>query len=409
MNYRQLGLLWIAILGTAVLSFAQNNSFSLFIDCNCDRNYLRQEIPYVNHVRDQGLADVQLFIFDIRTGSGGRSYTLNFSGTGKFEGIKHELTYETSPNMTRDEVRTGLLKKTTQGLLNYLLLTDMADKITFAVTDLQTQQEMEVTTEDPWNYWIFEMYGEGEWEKETSRNSFSVEVGASADRVTEDWRVRMNVELDNSESRFKSGEDEFLSKRHRYSFWGDLVRSLGPHWSTGISGSIRQSTFRNINLGTRFSPAIEYSLYPYEEVLRREITFAYRVGYLYNDYIETTIFDQDQEHLFNTSIDIRMRFRQPWGDIFTNLEGSAYLHDLNKNRLELDSFVSIRIVQGLAVRFSINANLIRDQINLPVGDATIEDILLRQRQIATDFEFSTGIGLSYTFGSAYNNIINTRL
>ena len=71
--------------------------------------------------------------------------------------------------------------------------------------------------------------------------------------------------------------------------------------------------------------------------------------------------------------------------------------------------VAVRIFKGLAVRFSANVQLIRDQINLPVGDASLEDVLLRQRQIATDFTAGTSVGLSYTFGSAYNNIVNTRL
>ncbi len=73
------------------------------------------------------------------------------------------------------------------------------------------------------------------------------------------------------------------------------------------------------------------------------------------------------------------------------------------------SYVSVRVFKGLAVRFSANLELVRDQLNLPVGDASIEDILLRQRQIATDFEMGIGIGLSYTFGSAFNNVVNTRL
>jgi hypothetical protein len=63
----------------------------------------------------------------------------------------------------------------------------------------------------------------------------------------------------------------------------------------------------------------------------------------------------------------------------------------------------------LSVRFSGRFEIIRDQINLPSGDASIEDVLLQQKQIATDFEMGFDVGLSYTFGSAFNNIINTRL
>ncbi|MGY8916171.1 MAG: hypothetical protein ACKVJF_13960, partial [Flavobacteriales bacterium] len=88
---------------------------------------------------------------------------------------------------------------------------------------------------------------------------------------------------------------------------------------------------------------------------------------------------------------------------------SAFLNDWNKNRLEVDSYLSAGIFKGFSVRFSGDLKLIQDQINLPAGSASLEDVLLQQKQIATNFEIGFGIGLSYTFGSAFNNVINTRL
>ena len=73
------------------------------------------------------------------------------------------------------------------------------------------------------------------------------------------------------------------------------------------------------------------------------------------------------------------------------------------------NFINLRIIQGLALRVTGRFQLIRDQINLPKGEVSIEDLLLRQRQIATDFKNTISLGLSYTFGSIFNNIVNTRL
>ncbi|MGB5419685.1 hypothetical protein [Algibacter sp.] len=67
------------------------------------------------------------------------------------------------------------------------------------------------------------------------------------------------------------------------------------------------------------------------------------------------------------------------------------------------------MLKGFSVRFSGDLQFIRDQINLPAGEASIEDVLLQQKQIATDFDLGLSVGLTYTFGSAFNNIINTRL
>ena len=88
---------------------------------------------------------------------------------------------------------------------------------------------------------------------------------------------------------------------------------------------------------------------------------------------------------------------------------SNYLHDISKRSLEFDSFVSFRVFKGLSARVSADFELINDQLNLPKRNATVEEILLRQRQLATAFDMGFGVGLSYTFGSMYNNIINTRL
>lgn len=408
--YRLL-ILFAIFLGGTTATNAQTAKINLFIDCNCDRSYLRQEINYVNHVRDQALADIQLFIYDIRMGNGGRSYTLSFEGKNEFKDIKQELIYKTSPNMTNDEIRRGLKDKLSLGLLAYLLKSDQADQIEFTISqeEQSAEQQSIIVEDDPWNNWIFEIRGEAELEKEASRSGVDMEFGFEGDHVTEDWRIRADLEFNHSESEFKSGDEEFISKRQRHYAFGSVVRSLSSHWSAGIFSGIQHNTYNNIDVSYSLRPAIEYNIFPYREVLRREVVIAYSAGFLQNNYIKSTIFGEKREALLNQSLEMQARFRQPWGDVFANLEVSSFLHDLSKNRIELFSRVSIRVFKGLSVSFSANLDLIRDQINLPAGEASIEDILLRQRQIATNFQFSTGIGVSYTFGSAFNNIINTRM
>jgi hypothetical protein len=50
----------------------------------------------------------------------------------------------------------------------------------------------------------------------------------------------------------------------------------------------------------------------------------------------------------------------------------------------------------------------RDQIYLPLGEATTEEILLRQRQLLTGYQYFFNFGFRYSFGSIYNNIVNPR-
>ena len=387
----------------------ETESLKLFIDCNCERNYLRQEINFVNHVRDKTLANIELFIYDIANGSGGRTYKLDFKGKGDYQEIVNESSYDTNANMSSDDIRKGLLNAVKNGLLKYIINSDLAGKVEYNISDEGLAARQDIDFDDPWNNWIFEVYGEAELNKETSRKRFSYEVGFESDHVTEKWRIRTDLQLNQANSEFQREDETFTSERFRYSGDGSIVRSLSDHWSTGVFAGARHDTFTNLDFRYYFSPAIEYNIFPYNEVLRREIVFAYKIGYFHNDYIDQTIFGKLQEGIFNHSLDVQVRYRQPWGNIFSRLRASSFLNDFNKNRVQLYGNVSVRLFKGLAVRFSGNFEIIRDQINLPAGDATIEDVLLQQKQIATDFELGFSVGLSYTFGSAYNNIINTRL
>ena len=53
--------------------------------------------------------------------------------------------------------------------------------------------------------------------------------------------------------------------------------------------------------------------------------------------------------------------------------------------------------------------LVRDQIFLPRSGISDEEVLLERRALETDSRFFLGFGFSYTFGSIYNNIVNSRL
>lgn len=393
-------------------TFAQEEAktqLKLFVDCNCDKSYIRQEINFVNHVRDQAQANVQLFIYDIANGSGGRTYKLDFKGKDDYVDINENGNFDTNVNFTSDEVRKGLVKVIKRGLLRYLIETEMAGDINYKISNSGLAQQQDIDFNDPWNNWIFEVYGEAELNKESSRKEFEYELGFESDRVTEKWRIRTDVQMNQASSEFKRDDETFTSERFRYFGAGSIVRSLNDHWSTGVFSGLSHDTFTNIDFRYYFNPAIEYNIFPYNEVLRREIVFAYRIGYFHNDYIEPTIFNKMEEGKFNHSLDVQVRYRQPWGNIYSRLRASSFLDDFEKNRVQLYSRFSVRLVKGLSVRFSGNFEIIRDQINLPAGDASIEDVLLQQKQIATDFELGFSIGLSYTFGSAFNNIINTRL
>jgi len=392
-------------------SFPQEgeDSIKLFVECNCEKSYIQQEIGFLDHVRDQDLANVQLFIYDIANGSGGRTYKMEFTGKGQYADVIKKIDFEGNANMTSDDVRKGLVKTIKSGLLRYLVLSDLSDNIDYDIGKEGIKQLQDIDFNDPWNNWLFEVFGSARFDKESSRSNFSYEVGVETDRVTEKWRIRGDFKLSQANSKFIQDGEEFTSSRERYFGYGSVVRSINDHWSTGIFAGAEYNTFNNLDLSANLTPAVEYNIFPYNEVLRREIVFAYKIGYVYNDYIETTIFDQDAESFFRHSLEVQLRYRQPWGNIYARLIGSSFINDASKNRAQFFTRLSVRLLKGLAVNLSADLKYIQDQINLPAGDASIEDVLLQQKQIATDFDLGFSVGLSYTFGSAYNSVINQRL
>ncbi|GAI81285.1 unnamed protein product [marine sediment metagenome] len=132
------------------------------------------------------------------------------------------------------------------------------------------------------------------------------------------------------------------------------------------------------------------------------------MNYYYNEYIEETVYEKTSESLWGQSLDVTLEVKQPWGNATISVDGSHYFHDASKNRVSLWGHMSIRLVRGLNLDIFGSYSRIHDQLNLPKGDASLDEILLRRRELATDYDYRISIGLSYTFGSVYSNVVNPR-
>lgn len=223
------------------------------------------------------------------------------------------------------------------------------------------------------------------------------------------WRVRNEIDWDYDREEYETDEGTILSINREYEYQGSVVRSLNNHWSIGLFGAIFSNSYENRALSAKLMPALEWNFFPYQISDRKELTVAYRLGGRYDDYMDSTIYNKSREQLMEQSIDISFDMRQPWGNLEFELEGSNYLMNIQQNRLEFESDISIRLIKGLALDVGGGVSLIHDQRHLPKGDATKEDILLQRRELTTSYQYDFYMGVSYTFGSIYNNIVNSRL
>jgi hypothetical protein len=72
----------------------------------------------------------------------------------------------------------------------------------------------------------------------------------------------------------------------------------------------------------------------------------------------------------------------------------------------LNGNTNVRLFKGFEFFVGGNYERIRDQIYLPKGEATDEEVLVRRRQLATGYRYFVEFGVSYSFGSIFNNIVN---
>jgi len=386
------------------------NAVKIFLDCDdCDMNYTRQEIPYINYVRDVREAEVYILVTDQNTGSGGEQFTFTFQGQGKFKGLNDTLTYTSSPDQTNTiirEKRTNMLK---MGLMRYVAKTPLFNEIEIDHNrDLESEEVV-----DRWNNWVFELSTEPQFESEESAKQLELRNSININKVTPD--IKLEIEMDHFFNREKfienAGTDSSSTSTYTTSaFMLDnlFVKSLGEHWSAGLKWNLGSSTRENFNFRTDFLPSIEYDIYPYSESTHRQLRILYGAGIQVNNYIDTTVYNKVKENLFLQRLNVAFQIQKKWGSINLILIASNYFHDFSKNRVELGSSVNIRIVKGLSISLNGGVAHINDQLNLKKGDVSEAERLLQLRELATKYRIEGGVELTYTFGSIYNNIVNPR-
>lgn len=383
---------------------------ALFLDCNaCDETFIRQEMTYVDYVRDREVADIHVLVTQQGTGAGGEAQTIDLLGLGPFAGIDQTGVYTTLASTTEDEEREGFLRTLQALLVPYLLRTSVAERVRVVVEEPEGPVSGGAPSgDDPWHQWTVELYADGSADFESRQQSFDTRYGIYVNRVTEDWKIQLRPFFNYNYDRFERDDETIRSTARRDGFTSYVVRSISPHWSVGAFGDVFTSTFDNVEMRYRLMPAIEYSLYPYREATRRQLTIAYRIGASQIAYQDTTIYDEIDELLPEHTLTAGYEVTQPWGEVDIGVNASQYLHEPERYAVQFDGSVDVRITQGLSLSLGGNVAFIQNQLNLPKGDADLEEVLLRRRQLETNYRAGLNFGFRYRFGSIYNNIVNPR-
>ncbi|MEO6068912.1 MAG: hypothetical protein ABIN57_10095 [Chitinophagaceae bacterium] len=404
---------------SSLFSNAQTKSekIKLFVDCSntfCDMSYLKTEINLVDFILDNKAADVHLLITEQRAGSGGSHYQLIFFGQNNYKNLKDTLQFNTDPNSTDFETRKLLSKYVQFGLIPFIARTDVAKFATIELKQSADSKEMApiAATKDKWNYWVFRVSGNGNLNADKIYKGIRYSSNLSANRVTDKRKVSFNLSGSKNITTYEfeslSGVSKYEVKNENYSFYHQLVNSINEHWSYGYDAQASRSTFSNYKLQTSFTPAIEYNFFPYKEVNNKLLTVKYGLDVIHNNYIDTTLYNKTKETLFGQGLSVSLSYNQKWGTTYFGLNYHNYLHNFEYYNLGMSSSVNVRITGGLTFNVFLFGGLVRDQLYLPKGDVTEQEVLTRRRQLASAYNYYTSFGISYRFGSKLNNFVNPR-
>ncbi|MBT8398537.1 MAG: hypothetical protein HKO65_15480 [Gemmatimonadetes bacterium] len=391
---------------------------SVFLDCHliisCDTDHFRREITFVNWVRQREDARLHLILTWTRSGAG-TEYQFDNIGLGDWAGEESHLTWTSSSVNTRDEIINGITRTMALGFVQYAQRLGLAEqlRVVFDPADaIQTARQVQNVRnpeDDPWDFWVFRINARADLNGQDKRKVRNLNGTFSANRVTETFKVELgfNGSLNETENQLSSG-DWFTSDRKSWGATGVAVKSLTGHWSLGAQFGANSSSVANRRAGFRAAPALEWNLFPYSESTRQQLIFMYQVGASWVDWWEETIFEEDAEWVFDHRLRTDLNFRQPWGSGGTAFQIASLLDDFSKWEMSLEGTVNIRLFRGFSFNLGGNYRVIRNQIGLRRRNLTDEEILTARRQLATDSSYRLNFGITFDFGSVFNNVVNTR-
>jgi len=368
-------------------------------------DFIRKEIPYINYVRDIKDASVYIISTSQNTGSGGKEYSYFFVGQKEFGAMRDTLSFVTTPDETDEGRRQKEINTLKMGLMRYVSKTPLSKYMRISFSEPLS----ETVSSDRWNSWVFRSSINGFLQGQKTYKSYYLSGNVNASRITEDWKINLRSSLSRTEDKFIIDDTTTITGQNSSeSFNALIVKSINDHWSFGGTARLGTSSYSNQKFAYTVMPGIEYDVFPYSESTRRQLRILYSAGFNYTSYTDTTIYDMIKENLWMHSLSASYEVVQKWGSIDIGVEYSNYFHDWSKNNLSIFGYLDLRIAKGLSVTLVGSAAMVHDQLGLVKEDIPVDQILLQRKELATQFEYFTSFGFTYTFGSIYNNVVNPR-
>jgi len=400
--------LWVIILFQINFLSAQNteDKVKIFYDCQanfCETTYVKQNLSGVSFVRDRNFADVHIILLTERNGSGGYKFHLNFIGQNKFKDLQQKYDFSVSSDATREVIRQKLLQYLKLGLVSFWYNKGLGDKLT---VDLKEQHKQK--TEDKWHHWVFKIGGNVWLNGNSNQSNRNLNTYAKATKVDTMNKFSLRLSYNNGRNQYIFNQQKIISEQEYFSLDLYQIWGINQHWSYGVFGNFARSKYSNYDKSFRAYAGLEYNFFPYKESANKSLVLTGKLGGIYNRYFEKTVYNKTEEYLGRAKMLLNGNLVKKWGSLYAGVEYDTYLHDLKLYAVGFNLGTNLRIAKGLDLNTNGYYGIQHDQINIAAGNLTLEQTLLAQKQLQSGYQYYFSVGLSYSFGSIYNSIVNPR-
>lgn len=257
--------------------------------------------------------------------------------------------------------------------------------------------------------WAFRLEGTADAFSQSAIRQTTLEISGSAQQIRTDRRLQLETAFSREAlqlTRAAGATDIVTAAAGVYGRW---VQRLTDHWSGAALATAYRSDFANTHLGLRAGAFVEWNAFPWAQQLRRSVTLGYGATAEHFRWQARSLYGLRTEYLPQHVLFASASARESWGSFSGKVKYSALQGDRRFANLQITLTPTINLSGGWEVVLFGSYGRIGNQRYLPLGAATAEEAITRQRALATRFEAVGQVGLSYSWGDVANSTVNRRL
>ncbi|MEO0288291.1 MAG: hypothetical protein ABIN00_01445 [candidate division WOR-3 bacterium] len=378
-------------------------SLTIFLDCEDQnlRNFLMMKIKTFEFSNIKEESDVFVVLKkDINESN--ISFTLFSYGQNSYKNLSDTVKLFFDRNISEYDIYQNLYESFIIMLLGNFFEQNYLERISIT--------EMEKTFEEKKGYgWNFNLEGLTEIYSENQYKNNLLKVKLGGNRFINYDQIKLDLSFSVSKKYFYLDSNRVLTSFNRNIFSEiEYIQAINDRMSSRVKLDGYNSIFSNYKLKNDLSIGIEYSFFPYVEGNTRLLKVSYEYEPSFIIYYDTTVYDKIREILQRNIVKLSYDVLFPKGNVSLSLIGSNYIQYFDQYSLSLEGSMKLYFFKGFSVNLYGDFVVPRDKRNIEKAGYTDEDLLLLQKERATDYAFFIELSLSYTWGSKYINIESFR-